>query len=180
MLSRSSIRVPARKQTVKDLTGASRFIRSLSQFLGFVEAADAKAAEAAAVRAFDLSEEKRKRLYARCFKRFQQPDVPKLQHLWRHPLFRHSALIIMPGSPCKTNCLCTSADDVEPRTRSARPCRSPAMPNGRCRMHGGLSPGAPKGNKNALKHGRYTAKAIARRRDVSGLLRAMKALAGEM
>jgi hypothetical protein len=24
-------------------------------------------------------------------------------------------------------------------------------------MHGGLSPGAPKGNKNALKHGRYTA-----------------------
>jgi hypothetical protein len=24
-------------------------------------------------------------------------------------------------------------------------------------MHGGLSPGAPKGNKNAFKHGRYTA-----------------------
>jgi hypothetical protein len=24
------------------------------------------------------------------------------------------------------------------------------MPNGRCRMHGGLSPGAPKGNKNAF------------------------------
>jgi hypothetical protein len=36
------------------------------------------------------------------------------------------------------------------------------MKNGRCRMHGGLSPGAPKGNKNALKHGRYTADAIAR------------------
>ena len=35
------------------------------------------------------------------------------------------------------------------------------MPNGRCRMHGGMSPGAPKGNKNALKHGHYTAKAIA-------------------
>ena len=30
------------------------------------------------------------------------------------------------------------------------------------------------------KHGRYTAEAIARRRDVSGLLRAMKALAVEM
>jgi hypothetical protein len=27
------------------------------------------------------------------------------------------------------------------------------MPNGRCRMHGGMSPGAPKGNKNAFKHG---------------------------
>ncbi|WP_420874075.1 hypothetical protein [Novosphingobium olei] len=25
----------------------------------------------------------------------------------------------------------------------------------RCRLHGGLSPGAPKGNQNALKHGRY-------------------------
>ena len=43
------------------------------------------------------------------------------------------------------------------RTRSGSPCQSPAMPNGRCRMHGGMSPGAPKGNKNAFKHGRYTA-----------------------
>jgi len=38
------------------------------------------------------------------------------------------------------------------------------MPNGRCRMHGGRSSGAPKRNKNALKHGRYTAEAIAQRR----------------
>jgi hypothetical protein len=36
------------------------------------------------------------------------------------------------------------------RTRSGSRCQSPAMPNGRCRMHGGLSPGAPKGNRNAL------------------------------
>ena len=63
------------------------------------------------------------------------------------------------------------------RTRSGSPCRSPAMPNGRCRMHGGMSPGAPKDNKNALKHGRYTAEAIARRRIISGLVRAGKALA---
>jgi uncharacterized protein YjcR len=47
------------------------------------------------------------------------------------------------------------------------------------RMHGGPSPGAPKGNKNALKHGRYTAEAIARRREISALVRAMKALAEE-
>ena len=40
------------------------------------------------------------------------------------------------------------------RTRNRKSCQAPAMPNGRCRMHGGLSPGAPKGNKNALKHGR--------------------------
>jgi hypothetical protein len=43
-------------------------------------------------------------------------------------------------------------------------------------MHGGASPGAPQGNQNALKHGRYTAEAIARRRDLADLLREMKAL----
>ena len=52
------------------------------------------------------------------------------------------------------------------------------MPNGRCRMHGGPSTGAPKGNKNALKHGRYTAEAVARRREVAAIVRAMKRLAG--
>jgi len=51
------------------------------------------------------------------------------------------------------------------------------MPNGRCRMHGGMSPGAPKGNKNAFKHGRYTAEAIANRREIATLLRAMNVLA---
>jgi hypothetical protein len=44
-------------------------------------------------------------------------------------------------------------------------------------MHGGMSPVAPKGNKNAFKHGRYTAEAIARRRWVLALVRAGKALA---
>ena len=63
------------------------------------------------------------------------------------------------------------------RTRSGQPCRAPAMPNGRCRMHGGTSPGAPKGNKNALKHGRYTAEEIANRREIAALLRTMRALA---
>src|SRR5262245_55428817 len=43
------------------------------------------------------------------------------------------------------------------KTRRGKPCQSPAMANGRCRMHGGPSPGAPKGNKNAFKHGRYSA-----------------------
>src|SRR5712664_1581054 len=62
------------------------------------------------------------------------------------------------------------------RTRSESPCQSPAMPNGRCRMHGGLSPGAPKGNKNALKHGLYAAEAIANRRELANLLRNMNAM----
>ena len=62
-----------------------------------------------------------------------------------------------------------------------QPMRSPdpAMPNGRCRMHGGASPGAPKGNRNAYKHGRYTAEAIKRRRELAALLRAMRALSAE-
>ena len=48
------------------------------------------------------------------------------------------------------------------------------MANGRCRMHGGPSPGAPKGNSNALKHGRYSAKAVADRREIN-LLQATQA-----
>ena len=40
----------------------------------------------------------------------------------------------------------------------------------------GRSPGPPKGNKNALKHGRYTAEAQADRRELSELLRQVKAL----
>jgi hypothetical protein len=39
------------------------------------------------------------------------------------------------------------------------------MINGRCRMHGGKSSGAPKGNQNALKHGNYTAAAQAALRE---------------
>ncbi|OCG24188.1 hypothetical protein A9G45_02645 [Gilliamella sp. HK2] len=39
------------------------------------------------------------------------------------------------------------------KTRSGSPCKSKAMTNGRCRMHGGKSTGAPKGNKNNLKAG---------------------------
>ena len=59
------------------------------------------------------------------------------------------------------------------QTRSNKPCRSPAMTNGRCRMHGGKSPGAPAGNNNARKHGRYTAEAIAERRELAELIRSM-------
>src|SRR3979411_2437203 len=62
------------------------------------------------------------------------------------------------------------------RTRSGKPCQSPAMANGRCRMHGGPSPGAPKGNQHAYKHGRYSAEAIARRREISALIRVARAL----
>ena len=62
------------------------------------------------------------------------------------------------------------------RTRSQNLCQSPAMENGRCRMHGGKAPGAAKGNRNAYKHGRYTAKAMDERRALMALVRHMKAL----
>jgi hypothetical protein len=44
-------------------------------------------------------------------------------------------------------------------------------------MHGGKLKGGPRGNKHALKHGRYSAETLARRREVAGLIRAMRALA---
>jgi hypothetical protein len=60
------------------------------------------------------------------------------------------------------------------RCRSGLPCRGPAMRNGRCRMHGGASPGAPSGERNGrYRHGRYT---IARRTmmaETPGLRRAL-------
>jgi len=62
------------------------------------------------------------------------------------------------------------------RTRAGTPCQSPAMRNGRCRMHGGKAPGAPKGNRHAFKHGRYSSEAIAERRAFAALLREMRDL----
>jgi hypothetical protein len=43
-------------------------------------------------------------------------------------------------------------------------------------MHGGNSRGAPKGNLNALKDGRYTAAAIAERRQWCERLRELRRL----
>jgi hypothetical protein len=59
------------------------------------------------------------------------------------------------------------------RTCSGKPCRSPAvLGKTRCRMHGGApESGARLGNQSALKHGSYTAEAIARRRELSELIR---------
>lgn len=42
------------------------------------------------------------------------------------------------------------------KTRTGKPCKAYAMPNGRCRMHGGSSTGAPKGNQNSRKHGFFS------------------------
>lgn len=59
------------------------------------------------------------------------------------------------------------------KTRGGRPCRSPAVAGKkRCRMHGGAEgSGAPKGNQNALKHGRYSREAIEGRRALRKFMR---------
>ena len=64
------------------------------------------------------------------------------------------------------------------KTRSAKPCQSPAMANGRCRMHGGTSPSAPTGNQNAFKHGRNSAQSISQRRQIAALISEMRETAG--
>ena len=45
------------------------------------------------------------------------------------------------------------------------------MPNGKCRFHGGKSTGAPRGNRNAWKHGGYSTEAQEERRELRQLLR---------
>ena len=61
--------------------------------------------------------------------------------------------------------------------RSKLPCRAPAM-RGKtvCRLHGGKG-GGPKGERNgAYRTGRYTAEAIAERRQVRMLIRGLRHL----
>ena len=61
------------------------------------------------------------------------------------------------------------------KTRSGKPCRAPAMPNRKCRMHGGASTGAPKGEANGnYRNGRFTNEAIERRRAVNALIQLMR------
>jgi len=47
------------------------------------------------------------------------------------------------------------------RTRSGGSCQQPKMLNGRCRMHGGTSPGAPPGQAHGMwKHGLRSAETM--------------------
>ena len=57
-------------------------------------------------------------------------------------------------------------------TRNGAPCRAPAVRGKtRCRMHGGApGSGAPRDNRNALKHGLFTRTAFAERDQVRTLL----------
>ena len=67
------------------------------------------------------------------------------------------------------------------KTRRGTSCRSPAMKNGRCRMHGGASTGpkTPEGieriRRAQLKHGWYTKEAQAERLRSRRLMREVRA-----
>lgn len=75
-----------------------------------------------------------------------------------------------PGNPHE--CLRCGA-----KTRKGTLCRAPAMPNGRCRMHGGASTGprSPEGRAKCglsnLKHGRFTREAKQRRQELRAFVK---------
>ncbi len=61
--------------------------------------------------------------------------------------------------------------------RTGKPCQSPAVQGcSVCRMHG-AGGGAPQGNRNALKHGRFTCEALDLRRMIAELSRNGRSLA---
>ena len=64
------------------------------------------------------------------------------------------------------------------KTRSGGSCKSPSVHGEkRCRMHGGAQgSGAPRGNRNAYKDGRYTREAFAERRRNRDLLQQSRKL----
>ena len=75
----------------------------------------------------------------------------------------------------------SSALRCQAKTRHGTLCQQPAIHGKRrCRMHGGTNPGAPRGNQHALKHGRYTAQAIAERREARQTLRALRQLLAQL
>lgn len=66
------------------------------------------------------------------------------------------------------------------KTRAGLPCRLPPVKGRtRCRMHGGSTPrsnrgGAPKGNRNAVVHGYYSAEARMERKRLAAQIRWVK------
>jgi glucans biosynthesis protein len=66
-----------------------------------------------------------------------------------------------------------SAPRCGARNRAGQPCQCPAIRGRtRCRIHGGLSPGAPKGEANGnFKDGYFTAEAIGERRWARSLVK---------
>jgi len=79
-----------------------------------------------------------------------------------------------PGNP-------STAPRCRAKTRAGPPCQQPAMKNGRCRLHGGMSPGAPRGERNGkYRHGLRTIEAAAQRRQAAAIRRELRRLVGAL
>ncbi len=69
--------------------------------------------------------------------------------------------------------------------RTGKPCAAAAMPNGRCRLHGGKSTGPrtveglERSRKANWKHGLYSAAAKAERREARAAIRLVRHLISE-
>jgi hypothetical protein len=103
--------------------------------------------------------------------------MPFEPHTERHPGRGRLKYGNRPGNP-------DNAPRCGAKTRSGAPCRSAAMPNGRCRMHGGPSTGPrTEAGKAAIrasrtKHGRYSQVSIADRRKVRSVIRTLREMFG--
>jgi hypothetical protein len=103
--------------------------------------------------------------------------MPCEPHAERHPGRGRLKYGNRPGNPA-------NAPRCGARTRSGAPCRGAAMPNGRCRMHGGPSTGPrTEAGKAAIrasrtKHGRYSQASIAARREVRWAIRTLREMFG--
>jgi hypothetical protein len=75
------------------------------------------------------------------------------------------------STPCKADCPCTAARDAARGREAGASAGRQQWRTVAAGLHGGPSPGAliMKGNRNAFKHGGYTAEAIASCRDVAAL-----------
>ena len=68
------------------------------------------------------------------------------------------------------------------RRRDGGECQAPAMPNGRCRMHGGMSTGPrtseglERSRKARWRHGHYSAEAKAERQEARAAIRLLREL----
>jgi hypothetical protein len=84
-----------------------------------------------------------------------------------------------PGDPSK-------APRCGAKTRRGSFCQCPAMANGRCRLHGGLSTGPKTAEgierirRAVTKHGRYSNTAKGERRDLRTLLREARAMLSQI
>lgn len=86
------------------------------------------------------------------------------------------------GTGRRRTAAAAAVDSCGARRRDGSPCpRPPVEGKRRCRSHG-CAPcaGAPKGNRNALKHGRFTAKEMAKDRRISEFIRECRATMQEI